>query len=488
LIRIDEMNLAEYAAYDGLGLAELVKRREVTAKELGRLMITAVEKANPQINAVIQTYAGRVEAMCQDYTPTGPFAGVPFLLKDIGPGEKGAIQEAGSRLWQGRVLKHDAFLIERFRAAGLSLLGRTTTPEMALSSSTESVLTGATCNPWNPATRAGGSSGGAAASVAAGLVPLAHASDTAGSIRIPAAICGLVGLKPSRGRVSQGPGVGESTMGMDGHFALSRTVRDTAALLDAVSQPAPGDPFIIVQPTRPFLQEIDAPSGKLQIAWTRTSWQPGTLIHPEVVAALEKTVIQLEAMGHNLTEVETLYDYDEFINSVWVGWAWGFDVLLDETAAALGRAVSEETLEPVTLSLYHLAKGLTVAEMARAENIYNSIRRKVGCFFQNFDLLLTPTIAQLGEPIGKYSQTITDVDFIGFFRRCDQSDMFLPFANLTGQPAISLPLHHSDSGFPIGMQFVAHFGREDVLLRLASALEEVVPWRQRIPPVHVSRV
>lgn len=482
------MNLAEYATYDGLGLAELVKRREVTAKELGRLMVAAVEKVNPQINAVIQTYADRVEAMAEDQTPTGPFAGVPFLLKDIGSGEKGAVQEAGSRLWQGRILKYDAFLIERFRAAGLRLLGRTTTPEMALSSSTESILTGATGNPWNPVTRAGGSSGGAAASVAAGIVPLAHASDTAGSIRIPAATCGLVGLKPSRGRVSQGPGMGESTMGMDGHFAINRTVRDTAALLDAVSQPAPGDPFIIVQPQRPYLQEVDAPTGRLEIAWTRTSWQPSTSIHPEVVAALEKTAIQLEAMGHNLTEIETLYDYEELINAIWVGWAWGFDVLLDETAAGLGRKVGEETLEPVTLSLYHLAKSLTAAQVARAEQVYNTIRRRIGHFFQNFDLLLTPTIAQLGEPIGKYSQNVTDMDFIGFFQRCDQSDMFLPFANLTGQPAISLPLHHSESGFPIGMQFVAHFGREDVLIRLASALEEALPWCERVPPVHASRV
>ncbi|MBI1878015.1 MAG: amidase, partial [Chloroflexi bacterium] len=435
--RNDELNLAEYAMYDGLGLAELVKRREVTAKELGHLMLTAVEKVNPQINAVIQTYADRVEAMRDDYIPAGPFAGVPFLLKDIGPGEKGAVQEAGSRLWQGRVLEYDAFLIECFRAAGLSLLGRTTTPEMALSSSTESALTGATRNPWNLTTRAGGSSGGAAASVAAGIVPLAHASDTAGSIRIPAAICGLVGLKPSRGRVSQGPGAGEIALGMDGQFAISRTVRDTAALLDAVSQPAPGDPFVIVQPQRPYLQEIGGPTGKLRIAWTRTTWQPGTTIQPEIVAALEKAVAQLEALGHELTEIETLYDYEEFVKAIWVGWAWGFDGLLDETAAALGRTVNDETLEPVTLSLYHLAKGLTAAEMARAESVYNAIRRKMGHFFQDYDLLLTPTIAQLGDPIGKYSQNVTDVDFVGFFRHCDQSDMYLPFANLTGQPAIS---------------------------------------------------
>ncbi len=482
------MNLAEYAAYDGLGLAELVRQRQVTAKALGRLMLAAVELVNPQINAVIQAYAERVEAMADDYLPPGPFAGVPFLLKDLGAGEKGAIQEAGSRLWRGRVLRYDGFLTERFRAAGLSLLGRTTTPEQGLSSTTESVLAGATRSPWNLETRAGGSSGGAAASVAAGITPIAHASDGAGSIRIPAAGCGLVGLKPSRGRVSLGPGASDPLLGMVVEFAVSRTVRDTAALLDAVSQPAPGDPYIILQPQRPYRQEVGAPTGKLRIAWTRTSWQPGTPVHPEVIASVEKSAALLEAMGHELSEIETLYDYEEFVNAIWVGWAWGFDVLLDDTAAALGRSVNEETLEPVTLSLYHLAKSLTAAQVARAEGVYNAIRRKVGRFFESYDLLLTPTIAQLGDPIGKYSQNVTDVDFIGFFRRCDQSDMYLPLANLTGQPAISLPLWHSDSGFPIGMQFVAPFGREDILIRLASALETALPWRERIPPVHVSRI
>lgn len=482
------MNLAEYTTYDGLGLAGLVKRRDITAKELGRLMLAAAEQVNPYLNAVIQTYADRVEATRAEDIPAGPFAGVPFLLKDIGPGEKGALQEAGSRLCRGRVLHRDSFLVERFRAAGLKILGRTTTPEMALSGSTESLLAGPTRSPWNPVTRAGGSSGGAAASVAAGIVPLAHASDGAGSIRIPAAVCGLVGLKPSRGRVSLGPELSEAMLGMHLHFGLSRTVRDTAALLDAVAQPAPGDPFIIMQPQRPYLQEVGVPTNRLRIAWTRTSWQPGTALHPEITPALEKIVDLLEAMGHELTEVETLYDYEAFVNAIWVGWAWGFDVYLDDLAAALGRRINEETLEPVTLSLYHLAKGLTAAKMARAEETYNAIRRKVGQFFQRYDLLLTPTIAQLGDPIGKYSQNVTDVDFIGFFRRCDQSDMYLPLANLTGQPAISLPLAHSAAGLPIGFQFVARFGREDLLIRLASALEAALPWRQRTPPIHAGQL
>lgn len=481
------MQFAEYAQYDGLGLAALVKNKQVTAKELGRLLLDAVTKVNPQINAVIETYAERVEQLDDQTMPTGPFAGVPLLLKDLGAGEQGQHQAWGSRLCQGYVVAQDAFLTTRFRQAGFTLLGRTTTPEMGLSSTTESVLTGATRNPWNLATRAGGSSGGAAASVAAGILPIAHASDGAGSIRIPSSVCGLVGLKPSRGRVSVGPDVGETLMGMGVEFAVCRTVRDVAALLDAVAQPAPGDPFVIVQPTRPYAQEVGAPPGRLRIAWTKTTWKPGVTLHPEIVNTVEQVAQLCAAMGHEVEEVTTLYDYETFVNAVWVGWAAGFDVQLESWAAQLHRPLNETTLEPVTLSLYHLAKQLSAADVARAEIVYNQIRRATGAFFQQYALLLTPTVAQLGDPIGKYSQNVTDVDFIGFFRRCDESDMYLPLFNLTGQPAISLPLGQSTTDLPLGVQCVARFGDEATLLRLASALEIALPWRERVPPVHVSK-
>src|SRR5512136_2640888 len=246
------MNLEEYSRYDGVALAGLVRKREVSPKELANLFVEAVEKVNPRINAIIEVWSDRIKGLDNNMNvPDGSFAGVPFLMKDLGAGEAGRVQDNGSRLMKGHVVDNDAFLTERFKKAGLTLLGRTTCPELGMGISTESVLTGATRNPWDLEKMVGGSSGGSAASVAAGIAPVAHASDNGGSIRIPASACGLVGLKPSRGRVTSGPDFGEAWPGMLQEFIVSRTVRDTAAMLDAVSAPAAGDPFIITQPSRP---------------------------------------------------------------------------------------------------------------------------------------------------------------------------------------------------------------------------------------------
>jgi len=480
------MNLSEYADYDGLGLAELVRTRQVSARELAQVFQQAVDKVNPQINAVIETYPERIAALDRDYVQNGAFAGVPFLLKDVGSGEAGKRQEMGSRLTRGRVIAVERFLTQLFRAAGLMLLGRTTTPEFALSASTESLLTGATRNPWNPELLAGGSSGGAAAGVAAGMLPIAHASDGAGSIRIPSSACGLVGLKPSRGRVSSGPRLAESIAGMSQEFVVCRTVRDAAAMLDAVARPMPGDPFVIVQPARPYLEEVGATVGQLRIAWTARSWQPGTPVDPEIAWCVEQVAQQCALLGHQVTEDSPAFDYQEFLRTVCTAWAFGFDVEVDELAAEAGRAVGPETLEPVTLAYYHFARGLTAADVAWAEGTANHLRRGAGQFFERYDILLTPTLMRLPEPIGKYSQSRADLDFYGFFRLCDEMSVHMPLFNLTGQPAISLPLGMSASGLPVGVQFVARFGREDLLLRLASAFEQAMPWRARRPMIHVS--
>jgi amidase len=480
------MKLAEYARYDGLSLAELVRDGQVSARELGQLFLAAVEQTNPRINAVIETYPERVAALDPHVAPHGPFAGVPFLLKDIGSGEAGKRQEMGSRLTRGSVAAVDGFLTQRFREAGLTILGRSATPEFALSASTESLLTGLTRNPWNPALLAGGSSGGAAASVAAGILPLAHASDGAGSIRIPASACGLVGLKPSRGRVSSGPLAAESLAGMSQEFVLCRTVRDAAAMLDAVAQPMPGDPFVIVQPAQPHLQQLGAPVGRLRIAWTARSWQPGTPVDPEVASCVEQAAAHCAALGHSVAEDSPAFEYETFLRAICIGWAFGFDVEVDELAAAAGRSVGEQTLEPVTLAYYRFARGLTAADLVWAERTANQLRRKVGQFFQIYDILLTPTLMRLPEPLGIYTQSRDDLDFYSFFRLCDAMSVHMPLFNLTGQPAISLPLGMSASGLPIGVQFVARFGREDLLLRLASVFEQAMPWRARLPGIHVS--
>lgn len=480
------MKLAEYAHYDGLGLADLVQQRAVTAKELAEVALTAVAKVNPSINAVLSTYADRVADMSQDYQPVGPFAGVPFLLKDFGAAEDGQIQEMGSRLLQGRRHQGETFLAGRFKAAGLTMLGRTTTPEFALSLSTESLLAGPTHNPWRLGRLAGGSSGGAAASVAAGITPVAHASDGAGSIRIPASASGVVGLKPSRGRISLGPQLAESLMGMGVEFAVSRTVRDTAALLDAVAGPLPGDPVVITQPTRPYRQEVGAPLERLRIAWTTECWQPGTPVDPEVVQTVQRVVDLLTTAGHELVEAQPTFAYEEYLRAICVGWIYGFNQWLDALAHETGRTIGPATLEAVTLSFYEAGQRLTVDELVWTEGVYNGLRRQVGAFFQQYDLLVTPTMTRLPEPLGYYSLNAADVDFLGFMRRCDESCSHLPLFNLTGQPAISLPLGQSQDQLPIGVQFVAGFGREDRLLRLAALLEEALPWHDRRPPIHAA--
>ena len=481
------MNLEEYSRYDGVALAGLVRKREVSPKELANLFVEAVEKVNPRINAIIEVWSDRIKGLDNVNVPDGSFAGVPFLMKDLGAGEAGRVQDNGSRLMKGHVVDKDAFLTERFKKAGLTLLGRTTCPELGMGISTESVLTGVTRNPWDLEKMAGGSSGGSAASVAAGVVPVAHASDNGGSIRIPASACGLVGLKPSRGRVTAGPDVGEIMSGTLQEFIVSRTVRDTAVMLDAVSAPAPGDPFIISQPSRPYSREVGAPSGKLRIAWTTDSWQPGSSVDPEVVSCTEQVASVCEKAGHELIEDSPTFDYEEFLVTTCKAWAVGMYGGMDMYAAMMGRAVSEDFLEPVLLSYYDYSKGLTAADMFMIELNLNKFRRTFGDFFEKYDMLLTPTLTKLPEPLGKYSKMRTDIDYVGFMRLCDDTKGFCSAANVTGQPAISLPLGQSRSGLPIGIQFTARFGEESALIRLASSLEREMPWSDRIPPVHVSR-
>lgn len=409
------------------------------------------------------------------------------MMKDIGAHEGGRRQESGSRLMKGFVADKDSFLTGLFKKAGLNLLGRTTTPEFALGISTESALTGATRNPWNLDLTCGGSSGGSAASVAAGIVPIAHGSDNGGSIRIPASACGLVGLKPSRGRVTLGPDMGELWPGMLQEFVLTRTVRDTALMLDAVSGPAPGDPFIITRPERPYAQELSAPAGRLRIAWTADSWQPGGSVDPEIVRCVEQAASECERAGHELVEASPAFDYEEYLKAACIAWAFGLYAGMDMFAAAMGRAISEETLEPVMLSFYKYSKGLTGADMIMTEFSLNKFRRAFGKFFEQYDMLLTPTLIKLPEPLGKYSKMRTDVDYVGYMCLCDEVRVHTTAANVTGQPAITLPLGCSRSGLPIGVQLMGRFGKEGALIRLAGSLEKQMPWRDRIPPVHASR-
>ncbi len=490
------MKLDSYTTLDATALAELVRRGEATPAALAEAALAAVEAVNGTLHAVVETYPERAAgaappggaapagARSAGAPPAGaPFAGVPFLLKDFGAAEAGRPQTCGSRLLAGRVAREEAALARRFRQAGLVVLGRSAAPEFALSLSTESALYGDTCNPWDVTRLAGGSSGGAGAAVAAGIVPAAHGTDAAGSIRIPASACGVVGLKPSRGRVSHAPSAGEPLMGMDTEFVLTRTVRDTAALLDAVAGAEPGDPAPLPRPARRFVEELAPRPDPLRVAFTLDAWG-GYEVEAEVAAATAAVARLLEAMGHRVEEASPRFDYDAFVDAAGVAWALGFDVLIDGLARDAKRAVGPDTLEPVTLRLLEGARSLTGADVARAEAVFNRIRRDVAAFFGRVDVLLTPTLLRLPEPLGRYSQSVEHPDFESFFRLCDEAGAFLPLFNLTGQPAVSLPLAWSASGLPIGMQFAARVGDEATLLRLASQLELARPWAGRRPPVH----
>jgi amidase len=481
------VTLEEYTHLDSLALGARVRSGDVTALELTHLAHEAYTKTDPHLNAVIEFFTDKLDTS-KDLLPLeGPFTGVPFMLKDYGASEAGRQQEVGSRLLKGHVSQSTTYLAERFQQAGLVNLGRTATPEYTLSLSMESILHGATRNPWNPSRLAGGSSGGAAAAVAAGIVPCAHATDAAGSIRIPASACGLVGLKPSRGRVSAAPHASESVYGMSQEFIVSRSVRDTAVMLDLVSAPAPGDPFIIRQPDRPYRMELGAPTGPLRIAWSRTPWG-GYAVETEVAAATEKVAGTLASWGHHVEEVTPALDYDALITAACTGWAYGFDTMIEQDAHRMQRTIGEETLEPVTLLLYEHAKTLRVTDLEAADRTFNSVRRIFGEFFQRFDTLLTPTLLRLPEAIGRYSQSAPFTSFRSFFEQCDEAGAFLSPFNVTGQPAISLPLAWSQDGLPIGMQFVTGFGEEAMLIRLASRFEQAQPWDSQRAPYHATKL
>lgn len=480
------MNLSEYGRFDGLGLAELIRKKEVTPREVAECALAGVHKINPKINAVIETYGDRIEKADTLPAPGRIFSGIPFFLKDLGAAEAGCRQEMGSRMARGYVADTEAYLTTRFKEAGALILGRTTTPELGLAATTESLLTGATRNPWDLNRIAGGSSGGSAAAVAAGIIPVAHASDGGGSIRIPAACCGVVGLKPSRGRVSCGPEFDEKLFGLVQEFVVSRTVRDAAAMLDAVSRPAPGDPFVIARPRRPFLEEVDAPTGKLRIAFSAESWT-GIGVNPEIAAGVEAIARMCETMGHDVEAAKPRIDLEPYFGALRVFWGASTRFSCDYLARKMGRALNREHLEPVTLRVYEDAAQFTAADVIRARSAQNLTCRRVGAFFERYDLLLTPTIAELPVSIGTIDQN-QDVPLEKWFQGTSQFNAFTSLFNATGLPAISLPLGQSKAGLPIGFQFAAGFGKEDLLIRVAGAFEKAMPWIDRKPPVHVGNL
>jgi amidase len=468
------VQIHEYARLDATGLRDLIRAGEVSAAEVEDVARRALDAAHAVVNGLTRPLFTPALAHSGD----GPFAGVPFLIKDV-PFAEGVPFTIGSRAVPDIPAPHDHHLMARFRAAGLVTLGQTTVPELALSFSTESVRYGPTRNPWDPARGVGGSSGGAAAMVAAGAVPMAHANDGAGSIRVPASCCGLVGLKPSRGRTPCGPDTGEAVFGCAYEFAVTRTVRDAAHLLDAVHGPAAGDKYGAPPPARPYAAELAADPDPLRVAVTTKAWS-GAPVDPEVAAATEDTARVLEGMGHLVTGAGPAVDWDTVLRGTTLN-----AVAMADPLATAPRRPDPATLEAVSRRLLDEFRTSTALDVLAGLHAHNRVTRAVGTFFTEYDLLVTPTLGQLPAPHGtlRYDDPEHTVD--SWLRSLFEYAPFPGVFNISGQPAISLPLGHSAAGLPIGVQLVAPYGREDLLLRVAARLEEALPWRDRIPPSYV---
>ncbi|WP_037612274.1 amidase [Streptomyces albus] len=475
------MNVAEYASFDAVGLAQLVAEGEVTPAELEGAAREAVRRVNPRINAVVETWPAQDEPA----PGSAPLAGVPFLIKDIGVSMAGRRSELGSRLAAGHVAHLDSFLMTRFRRAGLVTVGRTAAPELAYSTTTEPVLYGATRNPWDLERSAGGSSGGAGAAVAAGVVPLAHATDAAGSLRIPAACTGLFGLKPTRGRVSAGPDFDEVFNGLAVQGGISRTVRDSAVLLDQIRGPEPGDPYWAQEPSRPYAEEVTRDPGSLRIGVLAQAWG-GLRTAAPVAEALSRTVRQLASLGHQVEEVQVDLGvgWDEFVLAGAHQWTANLAASIDELAAATGRPVDSSTLEPPVLASYHYGREVGGTQFVAALALRNRVARSLGRYFTCHDVLLTPTLPELPVPLGTHAEGAEELDGFGWIRRIFEMSPFTTVFNVAGTPAMSVPLAaDAETGLPIGMQFAAGYGREDTLFRLAGQLEQAHPWSDRVPPL-----
>ncbi len=488
----------EYLARDATGLAELVRAGDVTPTELLDIALARIESLDPALNAVVRLMrddARRDAARA----PTGAFPGVPFLAKDLLSMYAGHPTSAGSRLLAHHVVDHDSELVRRVRATGVTVVGKTNVPEWGLTPFTESELWGPCRNPWATDRTPGGSSGGSAAAVASGMVPMAGGGDGGGSIRIPASCCGLFGLKPTRARTPTGPDVGLLWRGATVEHVLTRSVRDSAAMLDATHGPDAGAPWEIASPRRLFSAEVGEDPEILRIAWT-TEPTLGSGVHPDCVTAVEDAVGLLSDLGHHLVEARPSIDGPAFARSFVLAVAAELAADLADAADLLGRRPRRKELEPVTWAMALLGKSVSAAKYALALRTMERAGRKIGAFFSDYDLLLTPTLAAPPPRIGELAPTAAEttvlraLGMLGSGRLIAAAGVldqmageafewipWTPIYNATGQPAMSVPLHWNADQLPIGVHFVGRFGDEATLLRLASQLESARPWFGRLP-------
>jgi len=474
------MSMDDYSDFDGLGLADLVARKAVSPAELVEAAIERVERHNPSLNAVV--YKGYEDARkaAQGPLPDGPFKGVPFLIKDLGMPVAGWPRSSGSRFAQHMVDQQDGGLTRRYRDAGVIPLGKTNTPEYGITGTTEGALLGPCRNPWNPAHISGGSSGGSASAVAAGIVPMAHASDGLGSIRIPAACCGLVGLKVTRDRNLNLPDGTDYAIGFVVDHVVTRTVRDSAAMLDATGKPQIDDPYPAPPKARPYMEEIERSPGRLRIAWSSET-ASGRPIDPEIQAALERTAALLQCLGHEVVEQGMGIDYRALYTARGPVSGANFAAMMGRLIDEIGREPEPHELEPLTWAALKGGRKVTGEQALRGMQELRMLNRQTLAFFKDWDIYLSPVLGTPVPEVGFIDPVALEPRELN--RRQGQVFPFTPPFNFSGQPSLSLPLEMSASGLPVGMMFTARYADEATLFRLAAQLEKESPWCTRRPQI-----
>jgi amidase len=471
--------MTELWELDAMGQAELVRRREATAAELVEAAIERIEAINPRLNCLATPVFEEARAKAKGTLHAGPLSGAPYMVKDLGQSCAGVRRTDGSRALADFIADHDAGLVTRLRNAGLLIVGRATAPEFGNHSTTEPELFGPCRNPWDLERTAGGSSGGSAAAVAARLVPAASASDGAGSIRIPASCCGLFGLKPTRGRISFAPDAGEVLSGLAVEHAVTRSVRDSAALLDATAGSIPGDPYWPADPEAAFLGQVARDPAPLHIAWSAKA-PLGMAVHPECRRAVEATAKRMEELGHHVVEDDPVYDEDVLLDPMVTIWSVGNVTDHDSIESKIGRAPRRDELEITTWELIERGRAVSGAALVSAVDLIHAATRSIAPFFEKYDAWLTPTLSQPPLPLGVLNKSYGGADEWWKF---DLS--FNPWnsiANLTGNPAMSVPLAWDETGLPIGLLFTGRYGDEAGLFRLAGQLERAYGWADRVAP------
>lgn len=474
-------DIERIAGLDATDQAELVRSGALEPGDLVEVAIARIDALNPTLNAVVTTAFDQARAAVATGLQQGPFTGVPFLLKDLAVEAAGMRFCEGSRFLRDNVSTVDSEHVVRLRRAGLVVLGKTNTPEFGLRPTAEPALFGPTANPWDTSLIAGGSSGGSAAAVASGMVPMAHGNDAGGSVRIPASVCGLFGLKPTRARNTLGPLYGDAFMGWAVEHALTRSVRDSAALLDATRGPLRGDPYAAPAPERPYVDEVGRPPGRLRVGWTALTDRGGEP-HPECRAALDQTVRLLADLGHDVVERD-MTELDDRIGQA-IGVVYGAATVWIEKywTRLLGREPGPDELEPMTWALHEHGRRVSGGELLLAITDIQSFSRRIAAAFQEVDVWLCPTLATPPLPLGVL-RVDPDDPWAGNTESARMVGYPLVAANMTGNPAMSVPVHWTEDGLPVGVNVMADFGCEAVLFRLAAQLEEARPWRHRRPAV-----